>query len=321
MQQLRRPLGVCAALLLCGAVQAQPYPSKPVRIVVGFTPGGAVDVTARVLAERLAPALGQQVLVDNRAGSSGNIAAELVAKAPPDGYTLHLGTYIMATSPSLFRKLAYDPVRDFAPISLNIVTPSVLIVHPSLPARDVKQFVQLAKTHPGKLNYSSAGVGAASHLCGEIFNQMAGIRTNHVPYKGAVQAATDLIGGHIEFTFSTILVAIPHVKSGRLRALGVTSAGRNTQMPEVPTMAESGYPDFVWNAWWGMFAPAGTPPAVVTRLNAEIIKALDRKDAREILTLQGMDVETSTPAELGERLKRDIGLYAELIKRAGIQPE
>ncbi len=321
MQQIRRLLGVCAAIVLCGVAHAQTYPSKPVRIVVGFTPGGAIDVTARVLAERLAPALAQQVLVENRAGSSGNIGAELVAKSPPDGYTLHMGSYIMATSPSIFRKLAYDPVRDFAPVSLTIVTPSVLIVHPSLPVRDVKQFVQLAKAHPGKLNYSSAGVGAASHLCGEIFNQMAGLRTNHVPYKGAVQAATDVIGGHIEFTFSTIAVAIPHAKSGRLRALGITSAARNAQMPEVPTMAESGYPEFVWYAWWGVFAPAGTPAAVVARLNAEIVKALERKDAREILITQGMDVETSTPAELGERLKRDIGAYAVLIKRAGIQPE
>jgi len=314
---------LCVAALCSGAagVRAQTWPAKPVRIVVGFTPGGAVDVTARVIAERLSPALGQQVLVDNRAGSSGNIAAELVAKAPPDGYTLHLGTYIMATSPSFFRKLAYDPVRDFAPVALTIVTPSVLVVHPSLPVRDVKQFVQLARAHPGRLNYSSAGVGAASHLCGELFNQLAGIRTNHVPYKGAVQAATDLIGGHIEFTFSTILVAIPHAKSGRLRAIGITSAKRNAELPEVPTMVEAGYPDFVWNAWWGLFAPAGTPAAIVGRVNAEVLKILERRDARDLLVAQGMEVQGSTPAELGERLKRDLVVYAELVRKAGIQPE
>ena len=310
-----------AVALLSTAAAAQQYPSKPVRLLVGYPAGGAVDVTSRVIAERLGAILGQQVVVDNRPGATGNIAADLLAKSPPDGYTIYMGTSINAVSVSLFKNLPYDPVRDFAPVSLAVTTPSILVVNPSVPARSVKELVALAKKSPGTLTYATTGAGSSPHLCAEMLSTLAGIKMLHIPYKGGAPAVTDLLGGHVDLSFSNTASVIPHMKTGRLRALAVTSPKRFFQAPEVPTMIEAGYPGFVQVAWYGVMAPAGTPAAIVSRLNAEIGKILQMPDAREILANQGLEAQASTPTELARRLKDDIGIYAKVLKDAGVKPE
>ena len=309
-------LGVASAAAL-----AQSYPLKPIRLLVGYPAGGSVDATSRVIAERLGPLVGQQVIVDNRPGATGNIAADLLVKAPPDGYTLYMGTVINAVSVSLFKSLPYDPVRDFAPVSLTVTTPSILVVNPSIPAKTVKELVAVARKNPGKLTYATTGPGSSPHLCAEMMSSMAGIKMVHVPYKGGAPATADLLGGHVDLSFSNTASAIPHMKTGRLRALAVTSPKRFFQVPEVPTMIESGYPDFNMVAWYGVMAPAGTPAAIVNRLSAEIGKILQMPDAREMLATQGLEAQSSTPAELAKRLKDDIAVYAKVLKDAGVKPE
>jgi len=306
---------------LSAAASAQGYPSKPVRLLVGYPAGGAVDVTSRVIAERLGTLIGQQVVVDNRPGATGNIAAEILAKSPPDGYTIYMGTVINAVSVSLFKNLAYDPVRDFAPVSLAVTTPSILVVNSTVPASTVKELVALAKKSPGKLTYATTGAGSSPHLCAEMLSTMAGIKMLHVPYKGGAPAVTDLLGGHVDLSFSNTASVIPHMKTGRVRALAVTSPKRFFQAPEVPTMIEAGYPNFVQVAWYGVMAPAGTPAPIVNRLSADIAKILQMPDARDILASQGLEAQASTPAELARRLKDDIGIYAKVLKDAGVKPE
>jgi tripartite-type tricarboxylate transporter receptor subunit TctC len=310
-------------MLLSSGVFAQSagFPSKPLRMLVGYPAGGSVDVTARVVSERLGSVLGQQVVVDNRPGATGNIAAELLAKAPPDGHTLYMGTSINAVSVSLFRSLGYDPLRDFAPVSNAVTTPSMLVVNPSVPARNVREFVALAKQRPGKLTYATTGTGSSPHLCAELLSTLAGIRMLHVPYKGGAPAITDLLGGHVDLSFSNIVSAIPHVKSGRMRALAVTGKTRFAQTPDVPTMVESGYPDFVLVAWYGVIAPAATPAPVVERLSTEIGRILQRADVKDLLGVQGLDATPTTPAELARMLRDDIAFYAKILKAAGVKPE
>ncbi len=310
-----------ALTLISVSASAQAYPAKPVRLLVGYPAGGAVDVTSRVIAERLGTLLGQQVVVDNRPGATGNIAADILAKSPPDGYTIYMGTAINAVSVSLFKNLPYDPVRDFAPVSLAVTTPSILVVNPSVPARSVKELVAIAKKSPGTLTYATTGSGSSPHLCAEMLSTLAGIKMLHIPYKGGAPAVTDLLGGHVDLSFSNTASVIPHMKTGRLRALAVTSPKRFFQAPEVPTMIEAGYPGFVQVAWYGVMAPAATPSAIVNRLNAEIGKILQMPDAREILANQGLEAQASTPAELARRLKEDIGIYAKVLKDAGVKPE
>jgi len=290
-------------------------------MLVGYSPGGAVDVTARLIAERLGIVLGKQVVIDTRLGASGNIAAELAAKSAPDGHTLYMATSINAVSASLFKDLRYDPLRDFAPISLAITTPSILVVNPSVPAKSVRELVDLAKSRPGKLTYATTGVGSSAHLGAEILSSLTGIKMLQVPYKGGSQTIVDLVGGQVDLSFANTLGAMPHVKTGRLRALAVTSARRFFQAPDVPTMIEAGFPTFVQVAWYGVMAPAGTPEPIVRRLNAEITRILQLQDVKELLASQGVYAQPSTPEELMKMLSSDIVRYAKLLKDAGIRPE
>ena len=300
---------------------AQTYPNKPIRMLVGYPPGGSVDASARILAERLGPALGQTVLVENRAGATGNIAAEALTKAAPDGYTIYMGTTINAVSVSLFKNLPYDPVRDFAPVSKVVVSPSILVVHPSVPANNVRELVAYARANPGKLAYASTGAGSSPHLCAELFSSLAGIRMLHVPYKGGAPAMTDLLGGQVALSFSNPTSITPHMASGRIRALAVTTAKRYANLPALPTMIEEGYPDFDLSAWYGVIAPAGTPNEIINRLNTEIGKVLRLADVQALLAAQGLEAQPSTPAELARELKDEIVKFAKLLNDAGVKPQ
>ena len=316
-----------AALLcaVCGLAAppaaAQAYPNKPIRMLVGYPAGGSVDASARVVAERLGPLLGQTVLVENRAGATGNIAAEALTKAAPDGYTIYMGTTINAVSVSLFKNLPYDPVRDFAPVSKVVVSPSILVVHPSVPANNVRELVAYAKANPGKLAYASTGAGSSPHLCAELFASLAGIQMLHVPYKGGAPAMTDLLGGQVALSFSNPTSITPHMASGRIRALAVTTAKRYANLPALPTMIEEGYPDFDLSAWYGVMAPAGTPAAIINRLHSEIGKILRMAEVQALLAAQGLEAQASTPAELARELKDDIIKFAKLLNDAGVKPQ
>ena len=316
-----------AALLcaVCGLAAppaaAQAYPNKPIRMLVGYPAGGSVDASARVVAERLGPLLGQTVLVENRAGATGNIAAEALTKAAPDGYTIYMGTTINAVSVSLFKNLPYDPVRDFAPVSKVVVSPSILVVHPSVPANNVRELVAYAKANPGKLAYASTGAGSSPHLCAELFASLAGIQMLHVPYKGGAPAMTDLLGGQVALSFSNPTSITPHMASGRIRALAVTTAKRYANLPALPTMIEEGYPDFDLSAWYGVMAPAGTPTEIINRLNTEIGKILRMAEVQALLAAQGLEAQASTPAELARELKDDIVKFAKLLNDAGVKPQ
>ena len=300
---------------------AQTYPNKPIRMLVGYPPGGSVDASARILAERLGPALGQTVLIENRAGATGNIAAEALTKAAPDGYTIYMGTTINAVSVSLFKNLSYDPVRDFAPVSKVVVSPSILVVHPSVPANNVRELVAYARANPGKLAYASTGAGSSPHLCAELFSSLAGIKMLHVPYKGGAPAMTDLLGGQVALSFSNPTSITPHMASGRIRALAVTTAKRYANLPALPTMIEEGYPDFDLSAWYGVIAPAGTPNEIINRLNTEIGKILRSADVQALLAAQGLEAQPSTPAELARELKDEITKFAKLLNDAGVKPQ
>ena len=313
---------LCAVCGLAAApALAQAYPNKPVRMLVGYPPGGSVDASARVVAERLGPLLGETVLVENRAGATGNIAAEALTKAAPDGYTIYMGTTINAVSVSLFKNLPYDPVRDFAPVSKVVVSPSILVVHPSVPANNVRELVAYAKANPGKLAYASTGAGSSPHLCAELFASLAGIQMLHVPYKGGAPAMTDLLGGQVALSFSNPTSITPHMASGRIRALAVTTAKRYANLPALPTMIEEGYPDFDLSAWYGVMAPAGTPTEIINRLNTEIGKILRMAEVQALLAAQGLEAQASTPAELARELKDDIVKFAKLLNDAGVKPQ
>ena len=320
---MRLIVALCCALCALAPAHglAQAYPGKPIRMLVGYSPGGSVDASARVIAERLGPILGQTVLVENRPGATGNIAADMLAKAAPDGYTLYMGTSINAVSVSLFKSLPYDPVRDFAPVSRVVVSPSILVVHPSVPANSVRELVAYAKAHPGKLAYATTGAGSSPHLCAELFSSLAGIKMLHVPYKGGAPAMTDLLGGQVALSFSNPTSITPHLKTGRIRALAVTTARRYSNLPTLPTMIEEGFPDFDLSAWYGVMAPAGTPVEIINRLNAEIGKILRMSDVQEILAIQGLEAFPSTPAELAKELKDDIAKFAKLLNDAGVKPQ
>jgi len=305
-----------------GAASAQVYPTKPIRFVVPFAPGGSTDTLARVLALKLSDALGQQVVVDNRSGANGNIGMEIVAKAPADGHTILLG-YIanVAIAPSLYEKLPFDPVKDYEPVTLIATSPNVLVAHPSVAAKNLKELIALAKAQPGKLNYASASVGSVGHLTGELLNELAGIKMTHVAYKGSGQAVTDLLGGHIQIMFSGFYSTLPHIKSGKLRALAQTGEKRSAALPDVPTIAESGFPNFEATAWYGVHAPAKTPKAIVNRLNAEIVKALKLPDVKERLSGLGFEIAASTPEAYGKYIRSEITKWAKVVKASGAKPE
>jgi tripartite-type tricarboxylate transporter receptor subunit TctC len=297
-----RSCAISLALVFCagplaGNAWAQRYPAKPVRVIMGFPAGSGADVPTRIIGQKLSESMGQQFLIDNRPGAGSNIGTALAAKAAPDGYTLFLGSVANTINATLYESLPFDFVRDFAPVALTASAPNFLVVHPSVPAHSVAEFIKLAKSQPGKLNYASVGVGTMAHLAGELFNSMAGINTVHIPYKGGPQATTDIVGGQFPFMFGISSNVLPHLKSGRLRALAVTTAERLTWMPEMPTVAESGLPGFAAVTWWGLMVPAGTPREIVAQLNAEIVKVLAMRDVREQLAIQGIDTLGGTPEE------------------------
>lgn len=320
---------VIAGLMVSGAAFAQTpstgpgqaYPSKTIHFVAAFPAGGPSDIVTRALAKRMSEVLGQPVVVENRAGASGNIGAEFVAKSPPDGYTVLLGGSYLTIAPSLYLTLGFDPLRDFTPIALLVTNQYVLSVHPSVPVHSVKDLVKLAKTRPGKLNYGSAGKGSPPHLAAELFRTMAGLDIVHVPYKGASPALVDLIGGHIDFYFGGISGVLPHAKSGRVRALAVTSVRRSAQLPETPTVSEAALPGYDITTWFGVMGPAGIPRGVVSRLSGVMTKMVSEPDLKAYLQAQGVDPHTAGPDQFAAHLKIEVSKFAKIVKAAGIRPE
>ena len=300
---------------------AQTYAVRPIRMIVAYPPGGGTDIVGRMMGQRLGENLGQTVVVDNRGGATGNIGTEIAAHATADGYTLLMGNVAPnAINVSLFKKLPFDPVKDFAPVSLVAVTPNILVVQPSSPVKTVKDLIALAKSKPGSLNFPSAGVGSSSHLAGEMLKSMAGIDMVHVPYKGGGPALVALLSGQVQLMFATLPAAMPHVKSGKLRPVAVTTSHRSQALPELPTIAESGVPGYEAATWYGLLAPAGTPKAIVDRLHAEIVKIL-ATDTRQRLAAQGFEPAGTTPAEFAGYIKSEIVKWGKVIKDAGIRPE
>jgi tripartite-type tricarboxylate transporter receptor subunit TctC len=312
--------------LLCAftfsAACAQPYPVKPVRLVVTYTAGGPADIAARALAQKLAEMWGQQVVVDNRAGAGGIIGTELVAKAAPDGYTLLHGTAAgLIINPLLVKKLSYDTFRDFAPVSMVVIVPQLLVTHPALPATTLKELIALAKARPGALNYASVGIGSPNHLGMELLKSMAGVDMVHVPYKGATPAMADLIAGQVQLAFNGMASVLPQIASGKLKAIAIGSARRSPAAPDVPTVAEAGLPGFEYVAWNGNFAPAGTPTALVNRLSADIRKALAAPDVVQRLASLGSEPGGNTPAEFAAYVKADHARWARVVQTVGLKAE
>jgi len=311
---------VVSAALASAAIglpaSAQNYPTKPIRMIVGFAPGGGTDTTARAISAKLNDLLGQQVIIDNRPGAAGNIAADLVAHANPDGYTLLMGTIAaLAINPSLYAKLPFDSIKDFAPIIQAVDSTNVLSLHPSVSANSVKELIALAKSKP--LNYGSSGVGGTGHLAGELFNTMAGVKMSHVPYKGGGPAMIDLISGQVQLVFATAASAVPHIKSGKIKGIAVTTAKRSALMPNIPTISEAGLPGFDANNWYGLVAPAKTPRAIIDRLNREVTKVLAMHDVKEFLFNQGLDPAAGTPEKFGAYIKSEMAKWAKVIKASG----
>jgi tripartite-type tricarboxylate transporter receptor subunit TctC len=301
---------------------AQQYPVRPVRLVLGFAPGGASDTMARVVAIRLSENLGQPVVIDNRAGAGGNIAAEIVAHSAPDGYTMLLGNNgILAVNVSLYPKLGFDPVKDFAPVVLIASQPNILVVHPAVTAGSVKDLVALAKSKPGQLNYASPGNGTTGHLAAELFKRMVGVEYTIIPFKGGGPAALAMLSGECQFTFATALSVQPHIKAGKLRALAVTTAKRSASFPGLPTVAEAGVPGFDAITWHGIVVPAGTPKPVIARLNGEFNKLLQAADMRERLMVLGSDIIGGEPKQLTDYMRVEIPRWAKVIKESGAKAE
>ena len=309
------------ALAFGAAAHAQTYPTKPIRFVAAFPAGGPSDIVARAIAKRMSEILGQPVVVENRTGAAGNIGAEFVARSAPDGYTVLLGGSYLTIAPSLYRKLPFDPEKDFAPVGLMVSNQYVLVTHPAVPARTVKELIRLAKARPGELNYASAGIGSPPHLAGELFKTMARINATHVPYKGATPALVDLIGGHIDYYFGGISGAIPHIRTQKVRALAVTGGRRSSQLTEVPTVAEAALPGYEISTWFGMLAPAGTPREIVSRLNSVIVGIVAEPDMKTYLIGQGVDPVTNTPEQFTVFIRNEIPKFARIVAAAGIKPE
>lgn len=315
-------LALAAVGLFPAAAAGQAYPSKPVRMIAPYPPGGSSDVLARIVAQKLADALGRPVVIDNRPGAAGNLGHEIAAKATPDGYTLLLtSAAALVTNQFLYKRLGFDPHQDFAPISLVATAAPMLVVHPSLPARSVKELIALAKAKPGRLNFGSGGVGTTSHIVGEVFQAATGVKMVHVPYKGGVLAVTDLVAGQIELSFADMVPSVPHVRSGRLRALAVTSEQRSAALPDVPTMAEAGVTASFPGQWWAVAAPRGTPAAIINRINADIAQFMKSPDIQEKYANMGIFTAHTTPERVTELQKLGTKQMAGVVKAAGIQPE
>ena len=321
---LTLPLCLALALVFGSAnAYAQSYPSKPIRLVVPYPPGGPLDIMARAIGQKLTEAWSQPVVVDNRAGAGGNIGADLVAKGPADGYTLLMGAVAThAINPTLYAKIPYDPVRDFTPVALVAQVPNILVVNPSVPAKSVKELIALARARPGYLNFGSGSTGSTGHLAGELFKTMAGVQMVHIPYKGGAPAMADLLAGQVQLMFDNLANALPNVKAGRLRALAVTTLARSPAMPDLPTMAESGLPGFDLTTWFGLMVPAGTPPEIVAKLNAEIVRALNAKDMRERLEKMGAEPPANnTPEHFAAFVRAEAAKYAKVVKDSGAKVE
>ena len=314
-------IGVVLLAAATDAANAQNYPARPIRFIAPYVPGGGVDFVARIIAAKLSETIGQQVIVENRPGGGTNIGSELVVRAAPDGYMLLLGGVPNTANMTLFKKPPYDVVKDFAPVIQTTIAPNILAVHPSVPVRSVKDLIALAKSRRGELTFASAGIGSSNHLSGEMFRIMAGVDIIHVPYKGGGAAVIDLLAGQVSMYFGTTPSTVPHVRSGRLRALAVTSAQRSRATPDIPTMSETALPGFEQSAWHGLLAPAATPQALIARLNSEVMRVLRMPDVIDRMAAQGVDVIGNSPAEFAAFIKQDVVKYEKLVKSAGIKIE
>ena len=314
-------LALGAALAPWRAQAQEAWPSKPVRFILPFPPGGGTDILGRLIAERLTANLGQPVIAENRGGAGGNVGAEAAAKSPPDGYTIVLVAPSLAISPSLYSKLGYDPVKDFAPVSLVATVPNVMITNPSVPAATLKEFIALAKSRPGEMNFGSGGSGTSNHLAGELFNIVAGVKLVHVPYKGVNLAMNDVLSGRVQLVFIGVPAAAPHIKASKLRALALVAPRRSSVLPEVPTAAEAGLPNFEVTTWYGILAPTGTQKAVVARLNAELAKIMHAPEMKEKLDAMATDPVTSTPEEFEGLIKREIVKWGAVVRQAGLKAD
>ncbi len=322
MKALLRLASMSAAVAVAPLHAADPaYPAKPVRLIIAYAAGGGTDTVGRVFAQKLTDGLGRQVIVDNRPGANGNIATEIAVNSPPDGYTMIMGNIgPIGVNPHLY-KLAFDPMRDLAPVTLIATAPLLVVVHPSLPVNSLKDLIALAKRQPGKLSYSSAGVGSSNHLAGALFNIEAGVDVVHIPYKGAAPALVDLIAGQVQLSFQTLPSVSPNVRAKRLKPLVITSRKRAASFPDIPTSAESGLPGFEVSAWYSFLVPAGTPRAVIDRLNAETLKALKQKDVIERLLVEGADVAGTTPEEFAEFMRAETAKWGRVIKLSGMKAD
>jgi tripartite-type tricarboxylate transporter receptor subunit TctC len=313
-----------AALLLFLAsalAGAQDWPSRPFRLILPFPPGGGTDILGRLIAERLSASLGQPVVTENRGGAGGNVGAEAAARSAPDGYTIVLVAPSLAISPTLYSKINYDPVKDFAPVSLVATVPNVMITQPSLPAENLQEFIAYARSRPGALNFGSGGAGTSNHLAGELFNIVTGTKLVHVPYKGVNLAMQDVLAGNVHLVFIGIPAAAPHIKAGKLRALALVAPQRSSALPDVPTVAEAGLRDFEVTTWYGVLAPAGTPRSIVVRLNAELVKIMHSSELKERLAATGTEPLTSTPEEFAAYIKREIAKWGDVIRKSGAKAD
>lgn len=325
MPGLRTKAGVTFRAVLCALALsaaasdtlAQTYPARPIRLIVAFAPGGSVDLVARLIGQKLGDAWRQQVVVDNRPGAGGNVSAELAARAPADGYTIYICSASLVVNASLYRKLPYDPLKDFAPITLVAAVQNVLVVHPSLPAKNVRELIALAKKSPGRINYASTGSGSSGHLTMELLKSMASIELTHVPYKVIGQATTDLLSGQVSLWFPTIPGALANIKAGKINALAVAGGKRSPALPEVPTVAESGVPGFEASTWYPVLAPAGTPRAIVDKLNAQLVAILNTREVNEQLVRQGVEPVGSSPSQLASHLKSELTKWAKVVQVSG----
>src|SRR5918999_2022972 len=318
---MRSALALLLALFFNLAQAQEAWPQRPIRFILPFPPGGGTDILGRLIAERLSANLGQPVVTENRGGAGGNVGAEAAARSASDGYTIVLVAPSLAISPSLYSKLNYDPVKDFAPISLVATVPNVMITQASLPVQSLQDFIAFARSKPGALNFGSGGAGTSNHLAGELFNIVTGVKLVHVPYKGVNLAMQDVLAGNVHLVFIGIPAAAPHIKAGKLRALAIVAPQRSQALPEVPTVAEAGLRDFEVTTWYGVLAPAGTPRPIVTRLNSELVKVMHSPELKERLAATGTEPLTSTPDEFAAYIKREIAKWGEVVRKAGVKAD
>lgn len=324
MRPRRFLLGLLTGLMCLGTALAQSpqsYPSKPIRFIVPYAPGGSTSHVARLVAAKLTESWGQPVVVDNRGGANTVIGTEAVARSAPDGYTIGLTTSTLATLPHLIATLPFDPVKDLAPVAPLISTQLVLVLHPSVPANNLKEFIALAKARPNQLNFAAVGTGSSTHLAGELFKSVTGVKMQHVAYKGTAPALTDLIGGQVQLNFDTPVTSLPHIRSGKLKPIAITGKNRLASLPDVPTFAEAGLPEYDFQLWFGVIAPAGTPRDIISKLSKEIARILALPDVKENLSLQGLEPFAASPDQFGALIRADLDKYGKVIKGAGIKIE